>query len=132
LLIAVVVLPPARLIVSAVTIILLPALLKSRRHRPGRIALAIPYIDVGTVSARHGISATPVVALPGGLILRRNYSVGKASAINIDVVPVPTLLDLDQRGGRAWRREGGPKLESEDGNRSGGKWHFGLLWRFKR
>jgi hypothetical protein len=75
---------PRTALVIIIAVIALPALLKLRRNRSGRVTLAVAGIDIGTVSARNGIVAiasTASIVLPCGLFLRRQVAVGVAHAV---------------------------------------------------
>jgi hypothetical protein len=75
---------PRTALVIIIAVIALPALLKLRRNRSGRVTLAVAGIDIGTVSARNGIVAiasTATIVLPCGLFLRRQVAVGVAHAV---------------------------------------------------
>jgi hypothetical protein len=75
---------PWTALVIIIAVIALPALLKLRRNRSVRVALAVAGIDIGTVSARNGIVArasAATIVLPSGLFLRRQVAVGVAHAV---------------------------------------------------
>jgi hypothetical protein len=82
--------PRTALVVIITTVRTLPALLKLRRNRSGRVTLAVAGIDIGTVSARNWMAAIPsitLIVLPCGLFLRRQVAVRVAHAIAGTHVP---------------------------------------------
>jgi hypothetical protein len=80
------------------------------------------------MTAAHRISAT-LIAIPispSSLILRGYHAVGITAPVNVDVIAVPTILNLNQGWCFALRCRHS-KLKGEEGSRSTDEWHHDLL-----
>jgi hypothetical protein len=63
---------------------------------------------------------------PSSLILRGYHAVGITAPVNVDVIAVPTILNLNQGWCFALRCRHS-KLKGEEGSRSTDEWHHDLL-----
>ena len=83
---------------------------------PWMVLIPPPVSSVGSVSA----------VLSRSLILRGYHAVGITAPVNVDVIAVPTILNLNQGWCFALRCRHS-KLKGEEGSRSTDEWHHDLL-----
>ena len=106
---------PRPAIVTIIAVVLVAPLLKLRWDLAVRVTKSVANIEIGAVATRNGLPSASIAApvnLAGSLISRRDHSVGKTAAVNVDVISVPALLlHLDRRSCVA--RQGRAKLKTD-------------------